>query len=206
MEHTADAKRSNFMRTVGRINRGVVLTAAIFLVLVIYLIALGLMRNAEKPAISAIAEEYIHTETEYTMLPEDQRMITPRISQRNLAQYGNDMIRDISSYFISKKANYEFNVNFLRESHLEQAKGINVITESEKEILRFNSFVFDKDTVTVDVLTKYTRTTTTQNEPPIGNTVDRLMLQKVDGKWKLIYANISYKTNNIDGEEGEVSA
>ena len=69
------------MRILKKINKGLILTIIVLVVLIIYLTNVEKQRGADKPAIQKACEEYIALTDKYVVLPEEMQTFTGEISK-----------------------------------------------------------------------------------------------------------------------------
>lgn len=189
------------MKWFSKINRGAILTAIVIFGVVVYLVGLSISQKSNIPEIKKICSEYIENHVKYSMLPEGQRKKTPDITEKELSNFVKEMESDISKYYPKGEQYSKLALNELNVSLQHQAGGQNVVLAYEKEILDFSKFVFKEDTVTVTILTDSSIERTDRNE--LGDTqdkvrsetVDKIILIKTDGEWKIINADISSPGN-----------
>lgn len=63
------------MKILRKINKGLILTIIVLLVLIIYLVNLEVKRNAEKPKIEQVCNEYIELMNKYASMPKDYQKL-----------------------------------------------------------------------------------------------------------------------------------
>jgi len=198
------------MKYFSKINRGAILTALIIIAVICYLITNSVMQNREKPEIKQICETYLQKEISYNMLPLEYRVDKPAMIETVLNDYLALMKKDIIEFYPQNEQYYKFVIQTLTNDLTNQAKGTRVVFQYEKKIIRYDSILFDKDTVNV----QFTSSTTMEAKDinNIGSTAkdkitqetqDNIILQKIGGKWKVIFASISRPmSNNYPGKVG----
>lgn len=178
-----------------KINRGVILTTVIALAVVTYLVALSVIRNADKPAIEEVCTKYIQADINYSMLPKEYRIDNPKMPKVELDKYIADMTNDIKAYYSDNTQSSKYFIDTLKINIEDQAKGTGVIYDYKKEILGFKSYTYKNDTVTVKIVTNTTFENSSR-EKVLQQTDNFITLQKIDNEWKVVYSNLSLPMNN----------
>lgn len=191
------------MKYLSKINRGAIFTAAVILAVIGYLIVNSIIQSREIPAIKQISESYIQAEIKYNMLPAQYRQEDPQIPETELDSFLAKMKSDIVAFYPQQEQYYKFAVDNRSNDLMSQAGGNNVVFQYTKTIVEYESIIFDKDIVDVKILTNSTIEAEGLN--PVGSlnrekvtqeTQDNIILQKIDGEWKVIYAIIIRPSQN----------
>lgn len=175
-------------------NRGILLTVFVLIAVSIYLITSAFMQAAEKPQIEKICRDYTAAEISYMMLPERWRTGEEPMPQEEIEAYKVKMQAEIEPWYIDNQRIRDLALNRLDAAIDDQTAGMSKIIECTKEIARFESFSFSGNEVTV-VFKSRTAVDRSKSEYEEGGriveeTSDTIMLQKEDGKWKLVYASL----------------
>lgn len=202
------------MKILSKINRGAILTTGVILVVIAYLIVHSALQNMEKPEIKKICEAYIQKEISYNMLPADYRKVKPAMPEAALEKYLKSMKTDIIAFYPSNEQYYKFIIQSITTDLTNQAKGTGVVFSYAKTILRYDDLNFDGDTVDVRFTSNSTMEVQSQSgiassikEKIAGEIQDNVILQKIDGKWKVVYSSITRPTgNNYPGGDGPIPA
>lgn len=162
------------MNLLKKLNRGVLLLIILLIGSIVYLVISGVIQSADKKEIVAICQEYIQTELKYSTIPEGTDYET----------YTEEMKKEIKSYYIDNIDSYEPKIAELGINLLYVAMGQTTVTQYEKQVIKFTDINFDGDkvTLTANCLTIYNGEQNT--------TEDYFALQKVDGEWKITYAEL----------------
>lgn len=199
------------MKFLKKINRGLILTLVVLIAVAIYLVVLSQAQAAAKSEIKNVCERYVVTEISYNMLPEKYRVKNPDISQSEIEQYIEDMTNDIRAFYPDDRQSYKHLISRSKASIEHQAKGIEVIYSYQKDILDYDKFVFDGNTVTVTISSNSSiqRFDHTANDD-IGEkvstiTTDTISLIKKDGEWKVIYANLQMPSKQYEDEMSRIN-
>lgn len=205
------------MKYLKKMNKGVVLTIIVLLILVIYLITLETSRNKEKPKIEEICKEYIELINKYAIAPENSQKLykTENISKEEKEKIKNqtrneinkqllELEKELDTKMIDNDLAKEMQINRLRE-YLENSNNPfeSVITNFNKEITKIKKFEFDEDQVTVTFTSKVEEETKYLQESEEGtkelskkgnfnHSDETITLQKIDGAWKMVYADLMY--------------
>ncbi len=207
------------MRYLKKINKGFVLTAIVLLLLIIYLIAVEVGRNADKPEIEKACKEYIAILDKYAVMPESVQKLYGVSDIENKNNINNDVSKTIDNKMTelenklkSKMIENELAIKMQKDTISNYVKNTNdvfetVVTAFNRDITKIKKFAFDDDQVTVTLDTKvsqdikYLEFTETETKElskkndfnPQGDTIT---LKKVDGTWKVVYANLTYQDYN----------
>lgn len=86
------------MKLLKKINKGVVLTVIVLLVLIIYIVTLEIKRNSEKPNIEEACKDYIELINKYAVLPENTQKLyyNEQISSEEKTKAEEDLKNAIS--------------------------------------------------------------------------------------------------------------
>ena len=191
------------MKYLSKINRGVLLTLTVVLAVTGYLVANTLIHNGEKPAIRQACESYIQKEVSYNMLPVASRVDNPTMTATALDNYLAQMKKDLIAYYPANEQYYKFVIDNLTSDLTNQAKGLNVVYSYDKTVLRYDDMLFDGDTVDV----RFTCSTSIEVKSDIGTgsavkdkvtseTQDNIILQKINGSWKVVFASLNRPVSN----------
>ena len=197
------AQEENQMKFWAKINRGLVLTILALFAVVVYLIVLQVSHNAARPEIESICKSYVKTAVNYSMLPQKYRKASPAMPQSELDSYLSDMQNDIKAFYPDNEQTYKYVINQYTASLENQAKGINMVYSYTKDVSSFSGLNFNGSTVIVSIVTDTNYTGAAVNTgstvtgagsdtftPVSGQTTDTITLQKIDGKWMVVYADL----------------
>ena len=190
------------MKILKKINKGLLLTIIVVAVLVIYLTNLEKQREADKSDIKKACEDFITLTDEYVVLPEDMQTYTGEISKENKEKIEKQLKDALKTKMVDNdkavEIQYEYLVDKLQNGY--QTEG-EVKTKNKRTITKISSYEFDGNQVTVTLRTS-TETTYkykdefTGEEKERKNTItspsDEIVLQKVDGKWKIVYSYLQF--------------
>lgn len=191
------------MKTLSKVNRGLILTIVVILGVAAYLVGVSLSQAGDREEIKKVCAQYIQTELQYRMLPEANRKEDPGISQTDLTAYIDKAKAEIKSHYVDNEICYKYLLEEIETSLKQQAKGQGVVYSYEKDVRSYTDFVFDKDSASVVVTCntsyngpdRYSMSQSTVKKNTV--TKDQMTLQKVDGKWKVTYSYLeSYDPYN----------
>lgn len=197
------------MKFLRKINKGLILTIVVILLLSIYLVNLEKQREADKTEIRTACEKFINVTNKYLALPEEMQTLTEEISEDTVKEYKQEAKNALKDIMVDNDEAINIQHQFLVQSLTQGYRGEDGIrSRYERSIVKINSFEFDGDRVTVNfnskVITesKYVNAANEEqtNSSSFSPTSEEIMLQKVDGEWKVVYANLQYSTygNSID--------
>ena len=194
------------MRILKKINKGLILTIIVLVVLIIYLTNVEKQRGADKPAIQKACEEYIALTDKYVVLPEDMRTFTGEISKENEEKLKKELREELEKQMIKNdeaiEIQYEYLLDELKNGYRTENE---VRTKNKRTITKISNYEFDGDQVTVTLKTSVESTykyieedtgTEKERQNTTTSTNDEIILQKVDGQWKVVYSNMQFDNNN----------
>lgn len=188
------------MKILKKINKGLILTIIVVLVLAIYLVNVEKQRKADKDDINKVCEEFIDFADKYLVLPEEMQNLTEPISEKKEKEYTDEIKTELEKIMISNEEAVKLQHQIL-VANLKNGYNTNSITSKlNKEITKITNYEFEENQVTVTFRTTVTVNTkylTGDNEEKESKNTyetsnDEIMLQKVEGKWKVVYSNLSY--------------
>ena len=194
------------MKILKKINKGLLLTIIVLVVLIIYLTNVEKQRDTDKPDIQKACEEFITFTDKYVVLPEDMRTFTGEISKENEEKLKKELREELEKQMIKNDEAIEIQYEYLLDELKNGYRTVNEVrTKNKRTITKISSYEFDGDQVTVTLKTsvestyKYIEENTgveKERQNAISNTDDEIILQKVDGQWKVVYSNMQFDNNN----------
>ncbi|MBQ2836028.1 MAG: hypothetical protein IJE68_04270 [Clostridia bacterium] len=163
-----------------KINKGLILTIIVVAILTFYIISVEKRRNAEKVNINQVCEQFINFVDEY--LETGKRL------------------ENLNELMVQNKEAVQMQEKFLKTTS-EKLQGEDLtITKVEKEIINIIDYVFDGNQVTVSLETtvrisgKYLDENPKEKEAQssLTNVYDDIILQQVDGEWKIVQSDLRY--------------
>ena len=163
-----------------KINKGLILTIIVVAILTIYIINLEKCRNAEKGNINQVCEQFINFVDGYL-------------------ETGKGLER-LNELMIPNKEVVQMQEKFLKTTAKKLQSEDLTITNIEKGIIRITGYTFDSDQVTVSLETtvivsgKYLDENKKEKEAQnsLTNVYDDIILQQVDGEWKIVQSDLRY--------------
>lgn len=188
------------MKFLKKINKGLILTIIVLAVIIIYIINIEKQRKADEPSIKNICEEFIAFTDKYSVLPEDIQKLGEEPSKEELEKYTKEMKTEIEKLMISNKDAVNIQQKNLENKLLDNCKETSIRTKQTRKILKINEFKFEGNKVTVtfngevQINVKYFDGFEEQTYDKTFDTYnDSIVLQKVDGKWKVEYSNLQFE-------------
>ncbi len=195
------------MKFFRKINKGLILTIIVLIVLTAYLVGLESFRNSQKENIKKACVDYIELKNSYAMLPEEYRTVNKDISTDELNKYIDTIKKDLSTHVISNDNVLNLETNSIKSSLQSQIDSKNIITSYDKKIVDINSYSFEGDQVTVVLNNFYEKEVETILEKTFdeatksyinktdksktsANTQDTIILKNESNEWKVVYSNI----------------
>lgn len=189
------------MKILRKINKGLILTIIVLLALTIYLVNIERQRKADKEDIKKACEEFINFTDKYSVLPEDMQKLTEPVSESKVEEYKKEMKTELEKLMITNeeavKLQYQ-NLEFCLDEGYSNSEGIR--SKLERKITKISSYEFEGNQVTVTFEAKVKTTIKNLNEEneeqesqnSFDTDGDEILLQKVEGKWKIVYSNLQY--------------
>lgn len=192
-----------------KINRGAAIMLTLALAVTVYLIAAAAADDAQKPGVQKTCEAFLKDYTAFSMLPEKYRGGGTAADLQAFNDYVASVEKTMSAHYVKKPEKLsQAGTEGLKNSLAAQFSGNVVLNGLEKNILSFDSFVFDGDFVTVDIRSeiKYS------SQSPKGEglmqmqteVTDTLLLQKTEDGWRLVSARIADVYNYYGMEPGRI--
>lgn len=199
------------MKVLKKLNKGLILTIIVLLVLSIYLFSVEMSRNAAKPEIEKTVKEYMELMNSYATMPSDMQKLYGAVSaeeletkqketKTKLTEHLNKYEQELKGKMIDNKKAVEMQKEVL-EDFLESENNFqtSVTTKYDKELVKIRKYVFDNDQVTLtletktEVETKYLDNGEEKLEKSNSEAKDdTITLKLIDGKWKVVYSAIEY--------------
>lgn len=203
------------MKFLKKINKGLILTIIVIVLLVIYLVNIEVKRSAEKPNIEKIAKEYVELVDKYAVLPEEYQKIYSKIKNDDEANEIDEKLdkaieeqlskfdEELKTKMVDNKTAKEQQKNII-ESIISSNNDLkkNVMTKYDREIKKIKKYEFDEDQVTVTFdsnLENETKYMEGKKEKTKKNTQkfedESITLKYENGTWKVVYADLRIQPN-----------
>lgn len=189
------------MKVLKKINKGLILTIIVLAALLIYISSIEKQRNSDKTDIRKACEEFIALTDKYVVLPED--MQKSEVSEEKVNEYVNQMKNDIEKVMISNKEAVKIQEQVIENNLRDSYNALDVRSKVSRKIKKINGYEFDGNQVTVklnnqvEIVTKvFDEIESTKETETFEASSDEIILQKVDGKWKIVYSNLQFDGSN----------
>lgn len=212
------------MKILKKINKGLVLTIIVIVVLSIYLISVEMKRNAEKSKIEQTCKEYISMLETYLKTPVDlDKLYTGEEIESNkneikekaekvIAKQVTSLEQDLKQIMIDNDKAIDIQKKTI-ESYLQELYNnpSQVIESYNKEITQITKYKFEDDQVIVTFNTKTEKETkylsqdeqtgeykeeTRKDTEKFNN--ETITLKQDKDKWKVVYSDMQYSQENLD--------
>lgn len=187
------------MRTwLKKVNRGLILTLVVILAVSVYLIALNVAQNRQKPQIETVCRDYIALEIAWQRLPAEISLVDLPLSDEAQAEYFGELRTALAPYYIQDDQILDLAVQRIADTLRPQMTGGLVITSYEKTVTSFSEFQFDGQRVTVEVTSQTAVEQVDPGRPDAtpqrfaGSITDTLTLQREGDDWKLLNASLNF--------------
>ena len=189
------------MKVLKKINKGLILTIIVLAALLIYISSIEKQRNSDKPDIRKACEEFIALTDKYVVLPED--MQKSEVSEEKVNEYVNQMKSDVEKVMISNTEAVKIQKQVIENNLRDSYNALDVRSKVSRKIKKINGYEFDGNQVTVklnnqvEIFTKvFDEIESTKETETFEASSDEIILQKVDGKWKIVYSNLQFDGSN----------
>ena len=184
-----------------KINKGLILTIIVLAALLIYISGVEKQRNADKPDIRKACEDFILLTDKYVVLPED--MQKSEVSEEKVNEYVNQMKSDVEKVMISNTEAVKIQKQVIENNLRNGYDALDVRIKMSRKIKKINGYEFDGNQVTVklkdqvEIVTKvFDEIDSTKETETFDASNDEIILQKIDGKWKIVYSNLQFDGSN----------
>lgn len=189
------------MKVLKKINKGLILTIIVLAALLIYISGVEKQRNADKPDIRKACEDFILLTDKYVVLPED--MQKSEVSEEKVNEYVNQMKSDVEKVMISNTEAVKIQKQVIENNLRNGYDAFDVRIKMSRKIKKINGYEFDGNQVTVklkdqvEIVTKvFDEIDSTKETETFDASNDEIILQKIDGKWKIVYSNLQFDGSN----------
>ena len=189
------------MKVLKKINKGLILTIIVLAALLIYISGVEKQRNSDKPDIRKACEEFIALTDKYVVLPED--MQKSEVSEEKVNEYVNQMKSDVEKVMISNTEAVKIQKQVIENNLRDSYNALDVRSKVSRKIKKINGYEFDGNQVTVklkdqvEIVTKvFDEIESTKETETFEASSDEIILQKIDGKWKIVYSNLQFDGSN----------
>lgn len=189
------------MRAFKKLNRGMLLTFIVLIILIVYLVALELSRAVQKEEIRDICTEVLEVMSEKIILPENARLFSAEYDVENY----NAWVRDIQEQMKKYQAENTTLPACIATAFRTQAEANVYLTSYKNTSAADFECVFTGDMATVTFstwLTYETENGLLETTPATDRerVVHRFILQKEQGSWKIVVFDVVVPTYNLGVE------
>ena len=192
------------MKFLKKINKGLLLTIILLVVLVIYFKSVERQREANKPEIKKACEEFIAFTDKYVVLPEDMQTFTGKISKEDEEKLKKQLKEELEKYMIKDDKSIEMQSKYLFDELNKSYNTENQLKTGNKRIMtKILGYQFEGNQVTVqfnssvEMNYKYIEDDIEKEKKDIlSGTKDEITLQKYNGQWKVVYSNMQFDNND----------
>lgn len=182
-----------------KVNKGLILTIIVVIGLIIYLVNLEKQRNEEKTEIKSICEKFIEITDKYSVFPKEKQVINSNVNEEEYNQYITTMNKELKNVMIPNEEAVLIQYQAIEENLKNGYNKLEARTDQRRTINKITEYEFDSNQVTVrfenkvEQITKYFDGIEEQSEKKAFNALqDEIILQKKDGEWKVVYANLQF--------------
>ena len=187
------------MKILKKINKGFILTLIVVVALYIYIANVEKRRKIEIIEIDKVCNQVIDYTNKYLILPENMRILGKKPSQLEIDKYKEELKSELKKIMIENESAIELQYNIF-VSELEKNFNDNrIVTEMSRTITDKPTYEFDGEQVKVTIKSKVSKSEKYQdggeekiNQKSFETYNDQITLQKVNGKWKVIFVNFEF--------------
>lgn len=186
-----------------KVNKGLILTLIVLLALTIYILNVEQQRKADKENIKKICEQFISFTDKYTILPIDIQTSNETTKITKIEEYKKELKKELEKFMISNENAVNLQYKFLESILSDGYNELSVTTKQTRKINKITEYKFDGNKVTVKFQNNFERTGKifNENDAQIINKAfdtydDEIILQKVDGRWKIVYSNLQFEESD----------
>ncbi len=185
------------MKVLKKINKGLILTIIVVVVLVIYLIGVEKQRDSDKTEIKNTCQEFLEFIDRYTVLPEENQTpslgVTKEVQEKAEKELRTELEKRMIKNDDAVDIQYDYLLSTLKTGYLSNE----IKSKSKHTIDKITNYEFDGNQVTVTLNTtsettyKYIDEETgkeMEKQNTTSNTGETIILQKVDKQWKVVYS------------------
>ena len=190
------------MKFLKKINKGLILTILVLIVLILYFNNVEKQRDKDKTDIKKACEDFIELTDKYSVLPKELQTLQDDIPDEKVDEYIKQMKKDLADIMIDNQESINIQQKILEENLKNGYNVLEVRTNLSRKIQKVSSYHFENNQVTVSLKDNVEETIKTSDgleEYDKNNefeaSEDEIVLQKVDGKWKIVYANLQFDDN-----------
>ena len=191
-----------------KINKGFILTLIVLVALTLYILKVEMQRSADKEEIQKVYEEFIDFTDKYSVLPENLQTLNASENEKEIEQYKKQMKADLEKLMIDDEEAVNLQYDKLESVLTSGYNKLEVRTSQERRINKITTYRFNGNKLdvkfegTVERKVKFYNGTEEQIETKKFDTAyDEIVLQKVDGEWKVKYSNLHFSKQYVIKDE-----
>jgi len=180
-----------------KINRGIIVTYLVIFLVAGYLIFLSINQKQAVPVIKDACQAYVEADAAWRVLPENFIDGQTAPTDSEVKKYADSLEPEISPYYTDNQSIRENAVGSVYLNLKLQIMTGRIYTSYANNNIKFGAVTFRDNTATVDfttqTVTEYVDIASGSTEPvrESAESTNQIILQKEDGKWKIVYASLS---------------
>ena len=191
------------MRLLRKVNKGLILTIIVLILLVTYCICVEKQRNADKTEIKKVCEKFINLADKYVVAPEKMQNTSQELSSANEEEIQKNLNNELKEIMINNPEAIEIQSSTIMEALKNGYTDKKMKIKNERTITKISNYEFDGNQVevtfnsTLNVAYKYIDNGSEKEKTnTFNNSSELITLQKVDGKWKVVYSHLQFEVGN----------
>ena len=156
-------------------------------------------RNADKAEIKKVCEKFINLADKYVVAPEKMQNTSQELSSANEEEIQKNLNNELKEIMINNPEAIEIQSSTIMEALKNGYTDKKMKIKNERIITKISNYEFDGNQVevtfnsTLNVAYKYIDNGSEKEKTnTFNNSSELITLQKVDGKWKVVYSNLNY--------------
>lgn len=189
-----------------KINRGLILTVAVILAVIVYLICLYSARANDRAEIKAVTENFLEDYSDALILSDTAVYAKENLTAEDFEKSGSEAFGELKGHFADNEICYQSAKDNLSTVHFAQYMLGEPIKSLKTEITKIEDMNFNGDTASATVKLTLACTGPEKlfyegDEDANGKNVlsADMVFQKIDGKWKIYYFD-AYSVFSIEGD------
>lgn len=182
------------MKILRKINKGLLLTLLVVLILLIYIFRLEQTRKLQKNEILNVCKNYIEMLNNYTKLPNEYQNPNNLISETDLNNYIKSAETDMQKYMISNDSSIQTQLTLLKEGLSKNNTSSSTIIKYNYEIVKPKNYEFDRNQVTINLLCNVQIETKNEfdqiNSSTLPQQTFQIIVNKENNTWKIVYSDL----------------
>lgn len=189
------------MKSLRKINIGLALAIIVILSVVIYCVRLEQSRKNDKEVIKKVCEQFVDMTDKYAVIPSDvsEELKSKPPKDINLDNYENNLINDFKGIMKNEVLLNNQKAQLMEKMKSQLMNPYKVKVEFDRSIIKFKSFKFNSNQVTVEIKSKVTikeqnleEQSNNINQNSFDNDSEVIVLEKINNEWKIVSSDLSY--------------